>query len=340
MKNRLFILAAIIITTVTTITVVSCKKDKTEEGNTTETVAKNYELSDMDKAMIAFGEKMKAAAKEKSDETMPLGEALNILTNYQNYSLCDASQSSAEMQTDTIHAFLNVEEGEVLLRELNRFYEATRQEILFHLSTFGHSESTLFCIVTILDGDVRENLDSMTGSLSANVIVRIYNPNPTRDYDPINDTTISWYDFDGEGACNTGNEGQYLGWDCVKVINARLHAGPTLSCGQGYQTYYTNIHSETIQAIDYVNTASPNGHYALPWRSFWDSAQCVSPSEMAYYINRFLEAFADKEDYYLQPIFDFYITQGTCIKEENFNKEAVAFIYLGDINCKPLSPND
>ncbi len=340
MKNKFFIIAAIIIA-VTAITIVSCKKDKTEESNpSSENIAKNYELSDMDKAMIAFGEKMKTASSEKSGETLPIVEALNTLTNYQNFSMCDASNYSIEMQTDTVHALLNVEEGEVLLSELNRFYEATKQEILFRLNTLGHSQSTLFCIVTTIDGNSRENLDSMSGNLAANVIVRIFNPNPIRDYNPIYDTTLSWYDFDGGGLCDCGNEGQYLGWDCVRVINARLHTGMTIACGQGYQTYYTNIHMETVQAIDYVDSSSPNGYYALPWRSFWDNAQCVSPSDMAYYINKFLDAFADKEDYYLQPIFDFQIAQGRCIKEENFNKEAVAFIRLGDINCKPILPDD
>lgn len=42
MKNKLFIFSAILLVAVTTITIVSCKKDKTEERNpTTENVTKN-----------------------------------------------------------------------------------------------------------------------------------------------------------------------------------------------------------------------------------------------------------------------------------------------------------
>lgn len=344
MKKKIMIIAAVLLVAATTIAIVSCKKDKdsAKDNNTekTEKLVRNQGLSAMDKEMIAFGEKLRIAANEKSGETLPLGEALNTLTNYQNYSLCDASQISAEMQTDTIHALLNVENGAVLLSELYQFYEATKQEILFRLHTIGNSQSTLFCILTIVDGDARENLASMSGNLSVDVIVRIYNPNSTRDYDPIMDTTRSWYDFDSLGSCNGGIDGEHLGWDCVRVINARLHTNPVNSCGQGYQTYYTNINPVTIQSIDYTDINSPNGHYALPWRSFWDNEQCVSPSDMAYYMNKFTVAFADLEDYYLQPIFDFHIVEGRCIKEENFNKEAVVFLLLGDINCKPILPDE
>ena len=95
MKKSFFIITAVVIATATAITVASCKKDKTEESNPSSgNIAKNYELSDMDKAMIAFGEKMKAASNERSGETMPLAEALNTLSNYQNFTMCDASHYS------------------------------------------------------------------------------------------------------------------------------------------------------------------------------------------------------------------------------------------------------
>lgn len=51
------------------------------------------ELSDMDKDMLLFGEQMKYA--RKGGETMKLEEAVQNLTNYQNFRLCDASRYSS-----------------------------------------------------------------------------------------------------------------------------------------------------------------------------------------------------------------------------------------------------
>lgn len=42
MKKRIIILATVLLVAATTITIVSCKKDKTEEGSPTENIAKNY----------------------------------------------------------------------------------------------------------------------------------------------------------------------------------------------------------------------------------------------------------------------------------------------------------
>ena len=77
--RKTFIFAAILLAVATTITIVSCKKDKeTVKNNISENSMKSYELSEMDKTMIAFGEKLKSASNERSGETMPLEEALKI----------------------------------------------------------------------------------------------------------------------------------------------------------------------------------------------------------------------------------------------------------------------
>ncbi len=78
MKKKIMIIAAVLLVAATTIAIVSCKKDKDhEKNNNTENLVKSRELSDVDKEMIAFGEKLKTAANERSGETLPLGEALN-----------------------------------------------------------------------------------------------------------------------------------------------------------------------------------------------------------------------------------------------------------------------
>ena len=100
--KKLFIIAAIVLAAVTII-VVSCKKedkksDKTELVKSNKIIVNDDELSEMDEAMIAFGERLKASSMERGEgETMPIVEGLNTLTNYQNFSLCDACIHPTEM---------------------------------------------------------------------------------------------------------------------------------------------------------------------------------------------------------------------------------------------------
>ena len=69
--KKAFIIVAILLATATTITIVSCKKEKENvKSNNTENSFMHHELSDMDKAMIAFGEKIKTAAEKKDAVTM------------------------------------------------------------------------------------------------------------------------------------------------------------------------------------------------------------------------------------------------------------------------------
>lgn len=287
MKKRLFILAAIIIAAVTTITVVSCKKDKTEEGNTYESVTKNYELSDMDKAMIAFGEKMKAAAKEKSDETMPLGEALNTLSNYQNFTMCDASNYSIEILTDTIYSSLNVSEGQVLLSELNRFYETTKPEILSLFNSLEGSQKAIYSIKNVVDNTQRNDLENYSGTLDVKIITRLIDSIP-----PVMPNSLSfgptdyWHEFDSLGKCDP-YFCTYVGRDCVTEINTVMKTQiSSLGCGNGYIAYLTDEEIYTITAKQMPDPLSPNGRYAWPYRHLWEGIQCVSPDEMNYYLNK------------------------------------------------------
>ena len=86
------------------------------------------ELSDMDKEMILFGEKMKAA--QKGGETMQLEEAIRNLSNYENFKMCDASRYSTDMERLTIESIIPVTEGNVYLSDINSLYENTKNKII------------------------------------------------------------------------------------------------------------------------------------------------------------------------------------------------------------------
>lgn len=341
MKKSFFIIAAVVIVAATAITVSSCKKDKTEESNTNETVAKNYELSDMDKAMIAFGEKMKAASDERSGETMPLAEALNTLSNYQNYTMCDASHYSTEMVTDTFKVTLNVCNGQVLLSELNRIYETTKPEILEKLNSLDGDEKAIYIIKTFVKETPRNGLDGYTGTLDARVVTRMMDsfgtPNMIKT---AFDSTDYWYDFDSLGKCGQ-YVGQCVGRDCVTelktIISNRL---TTIACGSGYYTVFFDQEDIEIEAIDYPDVHSPNSHYALPWRSFWDDPQCVSPDEMNYYLNKLLQILNNMEITYSKIIVDIYFSEKETYRELNHNTEFYAIITMADYGCFVDTPEE
>lgn len=69
-KKNILSVAALIIAAIVSVTVMSCKKDN-EKNNDTESLVKSHELSDMDKKMIAFGEKLKTASQERAKKPCP-----------------------------------------------------------------------------------------------------------------------------------------------------------------------------------------------------------------------------------------------------------------------------
>ncbi len=335
MKNKIFIFSAILLVAVTTITIVSCKKDN-EKSNNTENLVKSHELSDMDKTMIAFGERMKAAANERSGETMPLAEALNTLTNYQNFTMCDASNYSAEMLTDTFKITMNVSEGEVLLSELNRVYETTRPEILSRFNVLIGEDKAIYCIRTIASEDSMESLDDYSGTLGINVVTRMLespfsNEYGASDFGP----SAYWYDFQYRGQCDL-YEGQCVGRDCVTELKAKLQARMSLlGCGPGYSAYFTNHETITIFSSDCPDTSSPNGRYALPWRSFWDNEQCVDPEGMNYYLHAIEAVFDSCEYWNFKHLVDFDMREVLLPRDENRCYNVQLDITLADVNCVP-----
>ena len=333
MKNKLFIFSAILLVAVTTITIVSCKKDN-EKSNKTENLVNSHELSDMDKEMIAFGEKLKTASDERSGETMPLDEALTTLSNYQNFKLCDASHYSTEVLTDTLYVSLNVTNGEVLLSELNRIYELTKPEILSKFNSLSGSQKAIYYIRSIVDESMRGDRDNFTGTLDVKVISHMVDDPIMPDPMSFNSTDY-WYDFEYLGKCDI-YEGQCVGRDCVTELNAKLHnRRGELQCLEGYRVYLTNIEQSEEEAIHYPDSNSPNGHYAWPWRSGLELPQCVSPSEMTYYLHAIEEAMGDIEDYYYRTIVDFQFGEVNKLpwKEPNYIWEAKLYFTVGEVNC-------
>lgn len=336
--KKAFIIVAILLATATTITIVSCKKEKENvKSNNTENSLMNYELSEMDKAMIAFGEKLRTTSEEKSGETMPLSEALTALSNYQNFSLCDASFYSTEMTLDTFKVSLDVTNGEVSFSDLSDFFYVTKTLILSRLTSISGDSKAIYSIWSSISESTRGNLDNYTGSIDVNVVVRIregINPGIFSQFD----TTDYWYDFDSLGKCDI-YAGQCVGSDCVTRLNQMLHfRRPSINI-PGFRVYFTDMENYLARAINYPDVYSPNGYYAWPWRSFWDDVQCVSPSEMTYYLYAIEDDIADLESQYYNSLVEFQLHEHSYWKEPNQHHEAYLNYTIAEIHYTPL-PND
>ena len=338
MKKNYYLFAAIVIVAATVFAVVSCNKDSERQ---TEKNAPAYEPSEMDKAMMDFGQKLKAASNERSGETMPLAEALNTMTNYQNFSMCDASNYSLNMLADTIHATLNVVNGEVLLSELNRFYQATEPAIMSKFNSLNGDDKAIYLIKSVVAGNQRGDLDNYSGNLDVNVIAYMIETIDRGSQNPnVFGATDYWYDFNYLGKCDT-YAGYCVGRDCVTELNTKMQARlGTVTCGPGYQTYFTNILTIERNSTQMPDTSSPNGQYALPWKSFWDGNQCVDPTGMNYYLNVLVNLCTYYEQLYQKPIVNFSITEVPDNKDNNWDWMAFVHFEIVDVNCVPTGGND
>jgi hypothetical protein len=333
--KKVFIFVAILLATATTITIVSCKKDKENEKNNTENPLMKYELSEMDKAMMAFGEKLKTAGQEKSGETMPLVEALTTLSNYQNFSLCDASYYSTDMTVDTFKVSLGVTNGEVSLNDLSDFYDITQTLILSRLASISGDQKAVYSIWSSIAEGSRDDTDGYTGSIDVDVVTRMRGGIDSGNLSVFGPTDY-WCDFDSLGQCDI-YEGQNVGRDCVTELNYKMAYYISIpNCGTGYRRYLTNQETETSYSLDYPDSLSPNGYYALPWRSFWDDPQCVSPSEMNYYLQALTSICSDYETASSKYCVGHLLTQTLHLRDHNYNHEAVLVIQLADVNCVPV----
>lgn len=341
MKKRSIILAAIAIIAVTTIAIVSCKKDKVNENNTADNSMMSNELSEMDYAMIAFGEKLRSASKDNA--TMPLEEGLNTLTNYQNFTLCNASFLSNEMIVDTVKSKLNVTNGEVSLHDLCTLYETTRTEILSKLNELSGDQKNIYLIRSVVSGGLdREDMGNLSSQLEINVIAYMYDGSSLRYVNPFNfDSTDYWYDFDSLGKCDI-YAGQCVGRDCITELNSKLHIRMSWPhCPVGFRTYFSDLENDYRRSRDYPDTSSPNGHHAWPLRSGIDPADCVTPSEMTWYLLRIENDMDDLEDELNKFIVEYLLKEVYHLpwKEPNYIHETYLYYTVGNMNCTPL-PND
>jgi hypothetical protein len=272
MKKNIRLVAAVatlLIAAAGVITFEACNKKNEVVNNIPElNVA---ELSDMDKEMILFGEKLKSAAK--GGETMQLDEAVRNLSNYQNFKMCDASRYSADMERLTIESEIPVTDGNVYLSDINAIYESNRKQIKDKLASLEGDDKAVYSVYSRIDGNSKDGdgakvvTDAILFSGDGAII-----PSPYYF-----DENICWQGIFGFCESCTGGYSVY-------VLNNRLGqivvAG--YECSPGYRVVFYNHIDKYLYASEFPDTNSPNGHYGLIHNDY--EPLCLYADDMRYYL--------------------------------------------------------
>lgn len=311
------------------VAVVSCKKEKHEQTSNQE--LSTSQLSEMDMAMLAFGERLESA--ENSGEVMPLKEAVGTLSNYQNFLLCDASFSVPDMLCDTFEATLPVSDGMVQLGDLKRLLEFNKANILARYDALDGIGKTIFCITSKImkDGTTEQSAHIQTITLMHN--------GPTRDnpaYPVLFDSTDYWCDFCHAGKCGD-YVGQYIGTDAVSKLQSELREHLPMPIGPGI-VYFTNEVEVVDMALNHPNTLSPNGYYTLPYVNDTTNLNCVSPEEMLWYYNKILELQGSYAAYYGKVVF--YVSLLRTGVGLTSAQQSVLYLRLGTVNYSGYERED
>ncbi|MBO7468637.1 MAG: hypothetical protein J6T81_00760 [Bacteroidales bacterium] len=256
------------------------------------------ELTDMDKEMILFGEKMKSATK--GGETMPLEEAIRNLSNYENFKMCDASNYSADMERLTIESVIPVNNGNVFLSDLNSLYENNKREIIKQLNNIDNIGKDIYCIISKIDENNKDDQEKK-------IITKVLLSRGTPIHIPTCfDSTDIWHPCCGAGKCYPYNSNQFIGRSAItQLISVAKSVFGHYDCGAGYRTYYVDPIEDYIMSTEWIDTNSPNGHYGLIHMDY--ESNCLSPIDMQYYLSNIMTKLIEWRDTYDKQFVDMEI---------------------------------
>lgn len=285
-KNSVLAIIAMAILA-TTVAVVSCKKEKQEQTTNNDLVTS--QLSEMDRAMLAFGERLKSSGNV--DETMPLEEAIHTFSNYENFLLCSISYNAPEKIRDTFEVELPVSNGMVRLSDINQLLATNKAKILARFNILDGAEKELFFISSRV-------LEEGTTEQSVRIQTVVCMQNSPDRYDPypvLFGSTDYWKDFGLLGKCGS-YEGQCVGQDAVSKLQQKLREWLPLPACNGTKMYLTDTTTVLLLSIAFPDGDSPNGYYAMPYNPNMSIPMCVSPEEMRWYYESIKEIYEHRED--------------------------------------------
>jgi hypothetical protein len=142
--KKVFIFVAILLATATTITIVSCKKDKENDKNNIISRDISVSQENMDEYLLTFKRNLQNATQ--NDETISLEKAEQDLSNLLNFDFGDANYSTNEIRCDTIHAVLSMTNNAVSLYQLNIAYQSLFEQIVETYKHIDLPEKSIYSI--------------------------------------------------------------------------------------------------------------------------------------------------------------------------------------------------
>ncbi len=162
MKKHSFLFIAVIVVATIASAIVSCKK---ETNNALSQRANNIQpfdsrqIEDMNAYLKDFKAKM---AESKSDESYTLNDAAWHLASLANRDFCRINVKYDDVQFDTIEMSVNVNDGLVLLGDLNIAYEQMCNVIRKFKAGFSHNNQNLYFVNMFINADGNAQIALMT----------------------------------------------------------------------------------------------------------------------------------------------------------------------------------
>ena len=278
MKKHYLILAAIVLAVVT-FTVVSCNKEKQEEGvvmnaNLTEGVGE----TNMDEYLLSFKQKMLSA--QKGDESIGLEQARQNLCDLLNFDFGDANLPTSVFEYDTLYVKLALTDGMVDLSQLAITYNKAFDLILASYRGLDLPEKSVYFIFCDFDDDGNKD-----GNAEEMRIVVCYR-GLTRDLPSIHDT-LSWQ----PGRMGTSCDDHSIPYGGAIVMQSWLgQARPGVSCEGGGRVYFTETQDWYKHGYDTFDETE--GRYKVfTIFTYQIDTVCISHEDMEYYFTNILDYF-------------------------------------------------
>lgn len=308
MKNKFFIIAAILLVATTTITIVSCKKDKQAENAAKNIVlSENENVDNMDEYLLSFKAKLLNATK--GDETISLEQARCDLTNLLNFDFGDANYATDVFQYDTIYVKLSQINGMVDLSQLAVTYNDALTKILASYRALDLSDKSVYSIFCEYDTNSK---DENTEEMRIAVTYRGYNGNNTPFIMNGHDT-LSWQPRRMDTSCDDPSM-PYGG--AVVMQHWLMNSQQQISCPNGGRLYFTNENDWFKNGYNTFDMAT-NRYKIFTVFTYRIDTVCISHEDMEYYYTNIL-------DYYYQEV---------------SSPRAIEFVYI-DTDQIPYGPQN
>jgi hypothetical protein len=275
-KNSVLAIIAMAIL-VTTVAVVSCKKEKQEQtsNNTEQSVQSS---NNMDAYLISFKEKLLSA--EKGGELISLEQAERDLGDLLNFDFGDANYPTDVNHFDTIHANLTLSNGYVELSQLAETYTIVINQILDAFNKIDLPEKT----VQLITCNFKESTIKESNAEDIEIVLI------TRGYTGEDEATNGdlWRPTNLGGTCDGYLIG-HIGAPEV-VVQALNNTIGTPICPFGVRVYYTDHASSILLGQDTHVGIPPYDYYNIYYSTNPNqNTICISDVVLNDYKNNILD---------------------------------------------------